>query len=707
MRGVFRITRAEFNKIFKKPAVYIMALVLVFACLISLFTFNPTNRNDERITLSKENASTNYTMFYETFGSENKTSYDKNIIDAQAVINRYTKNTEFYTHCNEVQNKLNDLYKLINSNKATADDIAEFKTKILETSLFFSTDSETIKGYDKYLQDIINIHRIEVDYASNQIEETATNYIFEAQNIAKQIYEKLKDVVDIELLNNTIKSNNYINKLNAILEIYQRYISYSLTQLVNDIEKIDTIFKNFYSKQAGTTSPSTSKDKGKKILQMLKTKITEYKTITDEIVTKDTNIALTTIENKAKLDSIINRVNEIINVQILESDNNSKFVDIATKLTNDNYIKQLSAYNELLIYVDYKDQSFTQKLNEINSQMLANQTALLEKIESLKNDVSTTRICESITSYKLMTSSFNSLVNDLVTIHTVKDISESKTRKLYNYDLGSFNSYNLKNSITYNSYYLKNNIYSNSFLNTFEYDTNIDYETSAYDYIYSALKICSLLIIVFTMMMAAYLISSEYDSGTIKLLLMRPYRRGKILSAKMLATLFFSLTFLLLSIVIAGIGGFVSYGIPTVNKVLVSFNASSIFVTSPIVLLLIYVATIILDIVFFLILAFFIAIVFKSFAGTLSASFISVLLTIVLNIALPTSIAYKFIPFTNISLFRYFGTNQINSSNLISTILATPMHSQMTIWLSLVVTVLFSGILYFITSLVFRNRDYW
>ena len=706
MRGVFRITRAEFNKIFKKPAVYIMALVLVFACLISLFTFNPTNRNDERITLSKENASTNYTMFYETFGSENKTSYDKNIIDAQAVINRYTKNTEFYTHCNEVQNKLNDLYKLINSNKATADDIAEFKTKILETSLFFSTDSETIKGYDKYLQDIINIHRIEVDYASNQIEETATNYIFEAQNIAKQIYEKLKDVVDIELLNNTIKSNNYINKLNAILEIYQRYISYSLTQLVNDIEKIDTIFKNFYSKQAGTTSPSTSKDKGKKILQMLKTKITEYKTITDEIVTKDTNIALTTIENKAKLDSIINRVNEIINVQILESDNNSKFVDIATKLTNDNYIKQLSAYNELLIYVDYKDQSFTQKLNEINSQMLANQTALLEKIESLKNDVSTTRICESITSYKLMTSSFNSLVNDLVTIHTVKDISESKTRKLYNYDLGSFNSYNLKNSITYNSYYLKNNIYSNSFLNTFEYDTNIDYETSAYDYIYSALKICSLLIIVFTMMMAAYLISSEYDSGTIKLLLMRPYRRGKILSAKMLATLFFSLTFLLLSIVIAGIGGFVSYGIPTVNKVLVSFNASSIFVTSPIVLLLIYVATIILDIVFFLILAFFIAIVFKSFAGTLSASFISVLLTIVLNIALPTSIAYKFIPFTNISLFRYFGTNQINSSNLISTILATPMHSQMTIWLSLVVTVLFSGILYFITSLVFRNRDY-
>ena len=76
MRGVFRITRAEFNKIFKKPAVYIMALVLVFACLISLFTFNPTNRNDERITLSKENASTNYTMFYETFGSENKTSYE-------------------------------------------------------------------------------------------------------------------------------------------------------------------------------------------------------------------------------------------------------------------------------------------------------------------------------------------------------------------------------------------------------------------------------------------------------------------------------------------------------------------------------------------------------------------------------------------------------------------------------------------------------
>ncbi len=707
MRGVFRITRAEFNKIFKKPAVYIMAVVLVLACLISLFTFNPTNRNDERVTLSKENASTNYSLFMGTSGSENKTSYDKNVIEAQKIIDRYTQNTEFYSHCSSLNNKLNELYKLIDSGKATQEDITEFKKTVLEIIEFFNTDDpEVIKTYPKYLQDILNVHRIDADYGTNQIEETTTNYISEAQNKAKEIYNKIKNIKDVENLNNTIKSNIYMDKLNTVIEIYQRRISYPLTQLVNDIEKIDTIFKNYYSKQAGTTTPSSSKDKGKKILNMLKSKISEYKTITDEIVTKETNVALTTIEDKEKLDSIIKRVNEIIGVQILESDTNAKFVDIATKLTNDNYIKQLGAYNQLLTYVDYKDQAFSKKLNEINTQMQTNQTELLEKIAGLQSDVSITRICESITSYKLMTITFNNLVNDVVTTHTVKNISESKTRKLFTYELESFNAYNLENNITYNTYYLKNNTYSNSFLNTFEYGTNIDYETSAYDYIYSALKICSLLIIVFTMMMAAYLISSEYDSGTIKLLLMRPYRRGKILSAKMLATLFFSLTFLLLSIVIAGVGGFVSFGLPAVNKVLVSFNSSSIFVTSPVVLLLIYIGTVVLDIIFFLILAFFIAIVFKSFAATLSASFISVLLTIVLNIALPTTIAYKFIPFTNISLFRYFGTNKTNSANLISTILATPINSQMTIWLSLIVTILFSGVLYTITSLVFKNRDY-
>mgnify|MGYP002706402073 CR=1 FL=1 len=707
MRGVFRITRAEFNKIFKKPAVYIMAVVLVLACLISLFTFNPTNRNDERVTLSKENASTNYSLFMGTSGSENKTSYDKNVIEAQKIIDRYTQNTEFYSHCSSLNNKLNELYKLIDSGKATQEDITEYKKTVLEIIEFFNTDDpEVIKTYPKYLQDILNVHRIDADYGTNQIEETTTNYISEAQNKAKEIYNKIKNIKDVENLNNTIKSNSYMDKLNTVIEIYQRRISYPLTQLVNDIEKIDTIFKNYYSKQAGTTTPSSSKDKGKKILNMLKSKISEYKTITDEIVTKETNVALTTIEDKEKLDSIIKRVNEIIGVQILESDTNAKFVDIATKLTNDNYIKQLSAYNQLLTYVDYKDQAFTKKLNEINTQMQTNQTELLEKIASLQSDVSITRICESITSYKLMTITFNNLVNDVVTTHTVKNISESKTRKLFGYELESFNAYNLENNITYNTYYLKNNTFSNSFLNTFEYDKNIDYETSAYDYIYSALKICSLLIIVFTMMMAAYLISSEYDSGTIKLLLMRPYRRGKILSAKMLATLFFSLTFLLLSIVIAGVGGFVSFGLPAVNKVLVSFNSSSIFVTSPVVLLLIYIGTVVLDIIFFLILAFFIAIVFKSFAATLSASFISVLLTIVLNIALPTTIAYKFIPFTNISLFRFFGTNQTNTANLISTILATPINSQMTIWLSLIVTILFSGVLYTITSLVFKNRDY-
>lgn len=708
MRGILRITRAEFNKIFKKPAVYIMAVVLVLACLISLFTFAPTNRQDDRVKLSKENATENYNLFISNTGSDNKKTYDDQICTTLNEINRVKTRNQIYTTLHNYKIVIGQCYDKILANESNNNTLITLKDTLNNASTYFmSIDSDEYNDYEQYIKYILNSNHISVTFNTNSITETNQSYIQILQEQLSDIYNIIKDENNPTNIKNLFQTNNYITTINTALDNLENFISYTLECIINDIKNVEAVFKNYYSQQAGSLSPSASKDKGKKTLEQLSSKITEFKKITDEIVKADTNIALISKTNKEKLDAIITRILDTTDTnKILDSDTNSKFVEIASNLNDDNYVNQFSSYINILKYVDYMDEEFIVELDKLVEKINANKDALFTEIETLKNDVSTTRIYNSITSYKLMSQTFKNLVDDLIIKNSIKNLSNKEITNLYDYNLKDYNQYYLNNNIAYNNYYINTNTYSNTYLNTYQYGVNIDYETSAYDYIYASLKISAFLILIFTMMMAAYLVSSEHDSGTIKLLLMRPYKRGKILLAKMLATLFFSLTFLLLAIVVSTVGGMVTFGLPTITKMLVSFNASKMFVTTPVVMLLIYVSTVILDIIFFLILAYFVAVVFKSFVGTVSVSFITILATVVLNLSLSNTSAYKFIPFTNINLIRFFGQNASSNKDILSILLSTPIQSNMTIWLSLIITILFSTILYLITSTTFKKRDY-
>ena len=49
MTSTFRLTRAEFKKIFKRASIYIMALLLVIAIFVSMYMFSPIERVDNTI----------------------------------------------------------------------------------------------------------------------------------------------------------------------------------------------------------------------------------------------------------------------------------------------------------------------------------------------------------------------------------------------------------------------------------------------------------------------------------------------------------------------------------------------------------------------------------------------------------------------------------------------------------------------------------
>ena len=49
--GVFRIARAEFIKIFKKPSVYLMGVILAAVLVLSLLFFEPANKQSYAVNL--------------------------------------------------------------------------------------------------------------------------------------------------------------------------------------------------------------------------------------------------------------------------------------------------------------------------------------------------------------------------------------------------------------------------------------------------------------------------------------------------------------------------------------------------------------------------------------------------------------------------------------------------------------------------------
>lgn len=696
MRGIFRITSAEFNKIFKKPTVYIMALVLVFACLISLFTFNPTPRTDERVKLTDESATSNYSLFLSNTGNDTKNNYDKNIIESDKIIVAFNENYNFYQGISQLESNIKGLLTKFENNSATPEEITKFKESLLQLSQYFNkTDNYYIDL--EYYKAFTTAKSLKNDLS----------YIENEENKLVEIYKSIEKINDQKVLLDTLKNSSYITTIANAFENYKNYIPFVLNSIIDEIKEQDTLFKSYLIKVAGTTTPSVSAQVELGALKKLTAKLDEYKNLVDQIVTKNNRIALISSQDKTKLDIIVKRVVDITTLNNHDKDIKSKRQEVATRLNNDNYINQLYAYNDLLKYIDYSDKTIIDNLNTLQKYKNTNQEAILTKIDELKNATSVSSINEQITNYKLMASTYGRVVENTVTSHIVKNLSANGIKNLYNYDLKSYNEYNQNTSLMYDTYYLKNNVYSNSYLNTFNYNQTIDYETTAYDYIFSTLKICTLLIIIFTMMMSAYLISSECDSGTIKLLLMRPFNRGKILSAKMLATLFFSLCFMLLSLIITFVGGLVSFGLPTLSKMLVVFNSTTIFQTTPLVMLLIYLLTAIFDIILFLILSYFVSIIFKSFAASISTSFITILLTIVLSLSLTNTIAYAFIPLTNISWFRYFGVQQTSANpNIIESILSTPIQSNMSIWISIGVLALTCAILYLITYSTFKKRDY-
>lgn len=216
--------------------------------------------------------------------------------------------------------------------------------------------------------------------------------------------------------------------------------------------------------------------------------------------------------------------------------------------------------------------------------------------------------------------------------------------------------YNLKKQITTSKYFFDNNTFGYEYLTAFNFNKNSGTETNAYDFAFYAMQILSMFITVFVIFFATSSLSGEQSSGTLKMIATRPYTRNKIFSGKFLACFNVALILLTVSLVSSLAIGFATYGF-SFQKVLVVMNAETLFITNPIILLFIYLASILIDIVFYIALAIFISMIIKQATVSTGLSSAIYLVSIVLLGSIKAS-WIRFVPSLNLQLYKFFTISQ-------------------------------------------------
>lgn len=103
--------------------------------------------------------------------------------------------------------------------------------------------------------------------------------------------------------------------------------------------------------------------------------------------------------------------------------------------------------------------------------------------------------------------------------------------------------------------------------------------TTFASYMQSELELFSIFLTLFAVIVAAGIVSNEFSTGTIKMLLTRPVKRWKILLSKLMTTILFWLSLYALGMIVAAITGALLFGVnspPTfefINGQIEEFNA--------------------------------------------------------------------------------------------------------------------------------------
>lgn len=283
---------------------------------------------------------------------------------------------------------------------------------------------------------------------------------------------------------------------------------------------------------------------------------------------------------------------------------------------------------------------------------------------------------------------------------------EKYSQKQLNGFLGleQFNYYEYEETFVKLNYLFDTNTFEIDYANPFSIDQPSNFEINSFDFSYFALRLCMFVIVIYVVTMAGTTIVGEQEAGTMKMLAIRPYKREKLVVGKLLAIIFIGLIMIAVSAIATLIIGGITYGFAS-NPVLYVFNATSAHVVSPVVLYFIMLLTLAFEMIFFVLCALAISLLFKSQIASVSISILLYFGTLALNTVLDSASWLRFMPFTNINLYKYFGSSFMSTQGALQKVLSSPVAVGSNFWLSLIYSLVVIIALFVTIIEVFKHRD--
>ncbi len=683
MTSTFRLTKAEFKKVFKRPSVFLMALILVASVFLSLYLFKPNEIADTTITYNETNSQGYFDRFH------NDPSYN-----AKSGIDEITQNSDeivaYYTYLNDRNNNLDSYHANI---------LTIFDELRLATDLNVREEKYTAfkNALDVFYSAYLTFDQL-TDYPFINYTVDYSRYKVNGAQALINLIDYCKTNTSLSLVNKfLVKENDEYGKLQTTLNNAQNFVIITLDGMSSDIKHYH---ENYYDYVENGSAYINAIEQSRNNLSVALDKYLAYLELVSD---SQFPIILVNANHMKSIQQLIQQAKATITLSVSEREDYTKQRLARDQIYSLSIIKPLQAFSQSITQI-FPNNELIRSIKAIQTKVQTNQIVLVDKISSLKNDEGISKISTAITEYKLLAESYRDYLNAKIGLYIVSDYDKSVYTHFY--ELSQFNVYQSTEILTISTYYIDNNIYSNSFLNNFAFNQNSSTKTNVFDFIYFALEICTVVIIFFAMLLLCNLITAETESGTIKLLLVRPYKRSKIITAKLMTTLYFVIVFLLFSTALAVAGGLSMFEY-TNQSVLMIFNATTPVVISPILLMLINIGTLFLDVIFFALIALMLSVLFKNFAGSVSFSLIALMLNFGLNILFSGSFWYSLLPAMNLHLFKFFGNAFLpTESTIVQSMLVPSIESSMNIIYSLLLNFGYMLIALAVSYSVFEKRDY-
>lgn len=691
---MFRLARLELNKFFKKPLFYIMLLIVVLATYLSSYLYNP------KITLT-----TPLNITYEDFISTKKNEYD--LLDETEFEN--IKLFRLFDERNQnLDDKLNAVYASFANLETTMNKAVDENTKIAYNNVL-----NKLNDFYDYTQQKAIFNKYPVLYElinTEQYSKICFDLKFLISEINRIKSEGKDNVGDIAVsINELYKKNNFTNKLNDVKNKSIYFVQYIIEEMINESTNSLTIYQNSLLQ---STAPTYQNNKQKIYDNMVS--YYEINNLLNYHLEQLLNTAQFVFINKTTylnyLNISANTLNKISELKLKNSNDITKgeHENIIKTSNSSNLKKQISNLSNELIY-STSDNIITEKLQTIIDKTNNNKKDILNNLNNLEGNNSK---CESyINDYRLLSITSYKLFKMLITQNATKEIDNKISINFYGETFENFNKYNFDEKITAYEYYINNNIYEESFINQSDYSYQTTDSENGLNYVYFSIKLVSFIVILFVAIMAIISITNEQKHGTIKFILSRPYSRTNIVLGKLLSMFYFVSVLMLFNLLFSVLFANILYGLPAINagNLLVVFNAKIAFSLNYILYILLYSLFQLLEVCFYAIVVCFFAFMFWSVLGTFITTMTSICAILSLNIFFKTQSWFKFSPFYNANLFKFFGSKVViseNSTAFLDKLLDTSIIINSNFWLSLAIISIYSALLILIDLIIYKKRDF-